>query len=403
MRVLQINSVCGVGSTGRIATDIHDLLQKQGHQSFIAYGRGEARNCDTAIRIGTQIDNYTHLLTTRLFDNHGQGSLKATRGFIEKVREINPDIIHLHNIHGYYLNIKLLFKYLYESQKPVVWTLHDCWPFTGHCAYFDYVGCERWKFGCFQCPQKRKYPSSLFLDNSKLNYENKKSIICDYNNITFVTPSNWLSDIVKESFLSDFPVKVIHNGIDTNIFKPVKSPVFRKKYCLEDKFIVLGVANIWDERKGLKYFHELSLMLDDNEVIVLIGLSDAQMKGLPSNIIGISRTNDLQDLIEIYSDSDVFINPTLEDNFPTTNIEALACGTPVITFNTGGSVESIDETCGFIINKGDIKDLKEKIDFIKIRGKSEYSNSCVKQVKAFFNKNDNYMKYLDLFYVLLNK
>ncbi|MBG0764208.1 MAG: glycosyltransferase [Tissierellales bacterium] len=195
MKVLQINSVCGIGSTGRIATDIHNILIDQGHESYIAYGRDLPKNCDNAIRIGTKIDNYTHVLKTRLLDKHGFGSKQATIEFIDKVKKLNPDIIHLHNIHGYYINIEILFDYIKEAKKPVVWTLHDCWSFTGHCSHFDYIGCEKWKTGCFDCPQKHEYPKSLFFDNSNWNYSKKREIFSGIDEMAIVTPSNWLADL----------------------------------------------------------------------------------------------------------------------------------------------------------------------------------------------------------------
>ncbi|MBZ4663250.1 MAG: glycosyl transferase [Caloramator sp.] len=391
MKVLQINSVCGVGSTGRIATDIHQILKEQGHESFIAYGRGEAKNCDNAIRIGNDVDVYKHVALTRLFDRHGFGSKKATIDFIKKIEELDPDVIHLHNIHGYYINIEVLFSYLKRSNKKIVWTLHDCWAFTGHCAYFDYVGCDKWKTGCYNCPQKNKYPQNIFIDSSGVNYEKKKELFTGIKNMTIVTPSKWLAGLVKESFLKEYEVKVIHNGIDLNVFKPVDGSNFRKKYSIEDKFVILGVANIWDERKGLKYFIELSKMLDENYKIVLVGLNEKQLKNLPENIVGIKRTNNLNELVEIYSAADIFVNPTLEDNFPTVNLEALACGTPVITFNTGGSVECVDESCGVIVNKGDIKELQEKIKTIKI--KKDY---CFIQAKKFDKKN-KFNEYINMY------
>ncbi|AZR73927.1 glycosyl transferase [Anoxybacter fermentans] len=397
MKVLQINSVCGIGSTGRIATDIHNILIENGHESYIAYGRDEARGCDTSIRIGSKFDNYMHVVKTRLFDKHGFGSRKATAEFLNKVEKLNPDIIHLHNIHGYYINIELLFKYLKKANKPVVWTLHDCWAFTGHCAYFDYVGCDKWKTICYSCPQKKGYPSSILLDNSKNNYNKKKEIFTGVKNMTIVTPSNWLAGLVKQSFLEEYPVKVINNGIDLEVFKPTASN-FRKKYNLENKFIILGVASVWEHRKGYKYFIELSKKIKKDEVIVMVGLTEKQKNKLPNNIIGITRTNNVRELVEIYSAADVFINPTLEDNFPTTNLEALACGTPVITFNTGGSKESVDENCGFVVQKGNIDELIYTIRKIKGQSKSSYSRQCVEKAKALYNKKDNFKKYLELYF-----
>lgn len=401
MRVLQINSVCGIGSTGRIATDIHSILLQQGHESYIAYGRDHPRNCDTAIRIGNKLDNYTHVAKTRILDMHGFGSKKATTEFIKKVNELDPDVIHLHNIHGYYINIEILFDYLKVANKPVIWTLHDCWAFTGHCTYFDIVGCEKWTTGCFDCPQKNTYPTSNIKDNSKENYLRKKEIFSGIKNLTIVTPSKWLANIVKKSFLKEYPVQVINNGINLEVFKPIVSENFRKKHNIENKFIILGVASVWDSRKGLDYFIQLSNKLEQDEVIVIVGLTEKQKEKLPGNLIGITRTNNVEELAEIYSVSDVFVNPTLEDNFPTTNIEALACGTPVITFNTGGSIECIDEKTGFIVEKGDIIELHRKIKEIKKFNKNAYLLSCEERARIYYNKTERFKDYINIYSSIL--
>ena len=397
MKVLQINSVCGIGSTGRIVVQIHKLLKEKGYKSYVAYGRDYARDCDSTVRIGNKFDNYMHVAITRLFDRHGFGSKKATANFIEKVEKIDPDIIHLHNIHGYYVNIELLFKYIKEANKPVVWTLHDCWAFTGHCAYFDYIGCDRWKTGCYECPQKKTYPSSILIDNSKRNFERKKELFTGIKNMVIVTPSRWLAGLVKESFLKEYPVKripvkVINNGIDLEIFKPMESD-FRKRYGLENKFIILGVANVWDRRKGYDYFIKLSETLKQDEIIVMVGLTEKQKKNLPKNIIGITRTNNVKELAEIYSAADVFVNPTLEDNFPTTNLEALACGTPVVTFDTGGSPECVDESCGVVVEKGNLKELIEAIE--RIRLNTFNKDYCINRAKDF--DKSKYSEYLELY------
>lgn len=396
MKVLQINSVCGIGSTGRIATDINRILIEEGHEGYIAYGRKEPLNCSNPIRIGNKLDNYIHVIKTRILDMHGFGSIKATKRFINEIERINPDIIHLHNIHGYYINIELLFKYLKFANKPVVWTLHDCWAFTGHCSYFEYIDCNKWKTMCFDCPQKRNYPASLVKDNSKNNFIKKKELFTSIKNLTIITPSNWLAELVKESFLKIYPVKVINNGIDLEIFKPTKSN-FREKYNLKDKFIILGVANIWDKRKGYDYFIELSNQLREDEIIIMVGVTEKQKSKLPNNIIGITRTNNIKELAEIYSASDVFVNPTLEDNFPTTNLEALACGTPVITFNTGGSPESIDEYCGFVVPQKDINAMLEKIMLVKEKGKNYYLSKCVRRAAELYNKDDKFREYIKIY------
>ncbi|MGO4928329.1 glycosyltransferase family 4 protein [Fundicoccus sp. Sow4_F4] len=396
MKVLQINSVCGIGSTGRIATDIHNILIEQGHESYIAYGRDLPKNCDNAIKIGTKIDNYTHVAKTRVLDKHGFGSKQATIEFIGKVKELDPDIIHLHNIHGYYMNVEILFNYLKEANKPVVWTLHDCWSFTGHCAYFDYVGCDKWKTGCDSCPEKKAYPSSLIFDNSKNNYINKKEIFTGVKNLTIVTPSQWLANLVQESFLNEYPVKVINNGIDLNTFRP-NTGDFRNKFNLNGKFIILGVASVWDRRKGLKYFVELADMVSEDEVIVLVGLSEKQINQIPENIIGITRTNNVEELVDLYSSADVFVNPTLEDNFPTTNLEALACGTPVITFDTGGSPESVNIDTGYIVLTETSDDIYSHIIKIKSNTKYNYRKNCSFRAKNKYDKIQKFIKYIELY------
>ena len=396
MKVLQINSVCGIGSTGRIATDIDKFLKEHEYESFIAYGRDISRNCDTTIKIGNQFDNYMHVAKTRLFDKHGFGSTKATREFIDKAKILDPDVVHLHNIHGYYINIELLFDYLKQSNKPVVWTLHDCWAFTGHCSYFDYVDCERWQNGCYACPQNQDYPTSIYIDHSKWNYQKKKEIFSGVKNMTIVTPSKWLAGLVKKSFLHEYPLQVINNGIDLTTFQPVESN-FREKFNLQNKFIILGVASVWSRRKGLEYFIELSRSLEEVYQIVLVGLTERQKKQLPATIIGITKTNNTKELAELYSAADVFINPTLEDNFPTTNLEALACGTPEITFDTGGSVETINEKCGYVVEKGNTAGLLYTIEMIREKGKKHYTEECIKRANAKYNKNNRYENYMELY------
>lgn len=393
MKVLQINSVCGIGSTGRIATDIHNILIEQGHESYIAYGRDLPKNCDNAIRIGTKFDNYTHVAKTRVLDKHGFGSKRATIKFIDEVKELNPDIIHLHNLHGYYINIEILFNYLKKANKPVIWTLHDCWPFTGHGAYLDKVenlsGNNMFIYGT----DKKSYPQSLLLNNAKGNYNSKEKIFTGVKNLTIVTPSQWLAELVQESFLKEYPVKVINNGINLNKFRPNVGD-FRKNFNLYGKFIILGVASVWDRRKGLKFFIELADKLDEDEVIVLVGLSKNQMKDIPEKVIGITRTNDIEELVNIYASANVFLNPTLEDNFPTTNIEALACGTPVITFDTGGSPEILDKVSGIVSPVKDSEGLYKSVKVIKNEAPKE--TDCLNRSKVF-NKSEKVYLYIKLY------
>lgn len=362
MRVLLINSVCGIRSTGRICTDIATKLDAQGHEVKIAYGREEVpdRFKKYAVRIGTNFDIKTHGVCSRVFDNTGFSSKGATEKFIKWVKEYDPDVIHLHNLHGYYINIEILFDYLKYCGKRIIWTLHDCWPVTGHCAYFDFADCDRWKTGCTKCNHKKEYPSSYVFSRSATNYEKKVQLFTGIPNLTIVTPSYWLMDIVKQSLLKEYSVKVINNGIDTNVFKPQKNkyPLFENI----NKKIILGVASPWHKRKGLDVFLQLSKILNQNLYqIALVGLSKQQCDSMPSNIIAIKQTNSPSELAEIYSSAYVFVNPTYEDNYPTTNLEAIACGTPVITFETGGSPESA-RMYGVSIPKDHIKDLVEAIE-----------------------------------------
>jgi glycosyltransferase involved in cell wall biosynthesis len=396
MNVLQINSVCGTGSTGRIVAELHSILLSQNHTSAIAYGRATGKNNIQAIRIGGNFGNYIHVACTRLLDIHGFSSINATNKFLSKIKSLNPDLIHLHNIHGYYLHVGLLFDYLRQARKPVVWTLHDCWSFTGHCTHFDFSGCNKWIYGCYDCALTAEYPKSFFRDNSRCNYQRKKKFFSGIDNLTIVTPSTWLGGLVRNSFLQDYPVKVINNGIDLSVFKPAKGD-FRKRYELKDKFVILGVASPWSERKGLHYLFDLTKHLRCDEIIVLVGVSKKQAKHLPPAVIGIAKTNNIQELVEIYSTADVFINPTLEDTFPTTNLEAMACGLPIITFNSGGSAECLNEECGLVVERGNVEGLVEAIALVRKNGKESYSIKCQKRAHQHFDKDARFAEYIKLY------
>lgn len=358
MKYLFINSVAGFGSTGRIAAEKCRELMAQGHECVLAYGRQKA-NCDDlkTIRIGTSLDYKLHGVRTRLLDDHGFGSAGATRTFLKWVKEYDPDVIWLHNIHGYYIHIGLLFAYLRTSGKKIFWTLHDCWSFTGHCAYFDFVGCDRWKTGCHHCPQKKNYPAGMLVDNSRNNYKNKNKVFTGIPNLTLITPSRWLADLTRESFLREYPVEVVYNTINTNVFQPTVSD-FRQKHGLEDKKIVLGVASVWEARKGLRDFVKLSQMLDDSWKIVLVGTNEQDRAQLPDSILALPRTNSPKELAEVYSAADVFVNPTYEDNYPTVNLEARACGTRVVSYDAGGSPETLGD--------GDISVPKGNVDALLV-------------------------------------
>ena len=394
MRILQINTVCGITSTGKICTDLYNVLKQEGHDCLIAYGKANAPDGYNTYRICGKLNNHIDALQSRIFDNQGFNSTFATEKLIKKIKDYNPDVIHLHNLHGYYLNVKVLFNYLKKEFKgKIIWTLHDCWPFTGHCAYFDYVNCDSWQSKCNHCLNKNTYPKSIIFDNSKNNFQRKIKYITGVKNLTLVSPSQWLADLTRVSIIKDYPVKVINNGIDTSVFKPATSN-FKKEKSLIGKKIILGVANVWERRKGLDDFVKLSRLLSDHFIIVLVGLDDEQLTGLPKNIYGIKRTNSIKELAEIYSVADVFLNPTYEDNYPTTNLEALACGTPIITYKTGGSIESVEEGYGYVVEKGDINSVTNIIKNIQIKENSKLDFS--KFIEKF-DKNNKFKEYLELY------
>ena len=394
MKILQINSFSN-GSTGKIMMSIHKKLLENGHESYVVWGRGRKSKNEHEIYLNDKIGTYLHVLYSRITGKNGFSSALSTKRLLKTLDDLKPDIIHLHNIHGYYINIDLLFHYLKENNIKVIWTLHDCWSFTGQCAYFDMANCNKWQKSCYNCPQLKSYPKS-FKDNSIWNYKKKKELFNGLN-LTLVTPSKWLSNLVRKSYLKNYDVIVINNGIDTNIFKPTTSN-FRKNHNILNKKVILGIANVWDKRKGLDDFLKLSKVLNTDYVIVLIGLSKKQIELLPNNIIGITRTENQQELVEIYSTSDILFNPTYEDNYPTVNLEAIACGTPVLSYDTGGSIEFTDfiedNKDNYIISKEEanknINYVKDKIENI-INGKFN-----LKDLKML-NEDTMVSKYMKLY------
>lgn len=398
MKILQINTVVNSGSTGRITEDIGRVFLSRGHSSYIAFGRGNRPSQSDLIRIGNDFDVISHGFKTALLDKHGFGSKRATEALISRIDEIQPDIIGLHNLHGYYINIESLFQYIHKRGIPIVWTLFDCWAFTGHCSYFDDINCRKWIEGCYSCPKTRKYPSSYLFDNSRRNYESKKMLFNIAPKLNIIVHSNWLKCLVEQSFLNGFPVHHIYSGIDLNVFKPRLSDSLRRRYGIENqKKIVLGVANIWDVRKGLSDFIKIYQILQKSVVLILIGLTKKQLKRLPPGIIGVERTENVEELASYYSLADVFVNPTYMDNFPTTNIEALACGTPVVTYDTGGSPEAIDEETGKVVCKGDIEGLIDAINEILDSDRNTLRSMCRDRAERLFDKDQRYLDYLNLY------
>ncbi len=389
MKILQINSVCKSGSTGKICMAVSNLLSEKEIENYILFAV-DGESATAGIQYMTSAEIRTQALKSRIFGNYGFQSKKATKRLISEIERISPDIIHLHNLHSHNVNLEMLFEYLKCNRAKLFWTFHDCWAFTAYCPYYDLVQCNKWENeGCNSCPLRKKY--SWFFDRSSYLFNKKRELFTGLD-LTVITPSRWLADEVKKSFLKECDVKVINNGIDLSVFKPTPSD-FRKKYNLSEKFIILGVAYVWSERKGVDVFIELlSDRLDDKYQIVLVGSTDMQ---LPDGIISISRTKNQRELAEIYSAADVFVNPTREDNFPTVNLEALACGTPVAAFNTGGCPETLDESCGIIVEKGNVDELVKAIK--QICSQNIYSEEACVSRAADFKAEAKFREYIELY------
>lgn len=390
MKVVQINSVCGSGSTGKICVSISELLNQKNIENYIFYASGSS-SYDFGKRYMSSWEVKWNAGKSRVFGNWGFNSAGAAKRLTGELEKIQPDIVHLHNIHAHNVHLGILFTYLKKKNIRIIWTFHDCWAFTGYCPHYDMIGCDQWKNGCRKCPQKKHY--SWFFDRSSCLYKKKKELFTGLD-MTIVTPSKWLADQVKQSFLKEYPVKVINNGIDLEIFRPRESD-FRKKYGLEDKFVLLGVAFGWGVRKGLDVFIELSRRLDERFQIVLVGTDEKVDRQLPDNIISIHRTQDQIELAEIYTAADLFVNPTREENYPTVNMESLACGTPVVTFDTGGSPEVIDRLSGIVVQKNDFEALFLAIEKIQA-DKLFFELNSLKRAKNFDLK-DKYNEYISFY------
>lgn len=386
MKLLQINATVNTGSTGRIVENIGELVTNQGWESIIAYGRNANQSSSKIIKIGNKVDQAVHLLHTRIFDTHGFHSKKSTGRFLKSIKNYNPDIIHLHNLHGYYLNIELLFDFLKNINKPVIWTFHDCWPFTGHCCYYERARCMKWKTECHHCPLQFLYPESKIFDNSRINYHKKRKIFNSLDNLTIVTVSEWLTSQVKQSFLQNYPIKTIYNGIDLEIFKPKNQEKLKQNLGYSNRKIILGVANEWSSGKGLDKFIKLSTLIDENTAIILIGLSAHQTKSLPPNIIGLQKTSNIHQLADYYAMADVFISPSIAETFGMVVAEAMASGTPCIVNNSSALPELVDETVGYIVENNVEAYLDASKKILK-RGKKAYTLSLKEKSRKFDIQN----------------
>lgn len=395
-KLFQINVTANWGSTGKIAESIGAAAMKAGWKSYIAYGRWSNPSQSQLIKIGGWWDKYLHYAEQRIRDNEGLCSRIATKKMIRKIDEIKPDVVQLHNIHDHYLNYKILFDYLNKTNIPVVWTFHDCWAFTGHCFHFVTKDCMRWQTGCFCCPMRNVLPKTL-MDKSHENYELKKQLFGGSKSLTIVPCSDWMAGFVRQSFFKDKRIEVIKNGVDLNVFKPV---IPKKNDGL---FRVLAVSSVWNEDKGLYDIFKLRELLPEKYSITIVGLTAKQVEQLPSNINGIQRTQNVQELVQLYSDSDVLINPTYADTFPTVNLEALACGTPIVTYRTGGSPEAISLDTGYVVDHGDVEAMVEAIKMVCENDRARYVDACRKRAEEFFDKNKCFEKYLDLYDDLLKQ
>lgn len=395
-KLLQINPVIKENtSTGKIMRTLGELAQAAGWESYVAYSRardGVPPHSSRLVPVGNKADLLLHWVATRLFDAHGLASRLATRRFVARLRELNPDVIHIHNIHGYFLNYKILSRALAQMGKPVVWTVHDCWLYTGHCYHYASAGCERWKTGCHHCPQKKAFPASWLLDRSRRNWEDKKKAFCSIPGLTLVTVSRWMKGEIARSFLGGVRCEVIHNGIDLDTFRPSPSAETALAYGT----YYLAVASIWLPEKGLQDLEKLSSVLDADERLVVVGKRPSGHR-FPRNVVCLERTADAAALAALYTEAVALVNPTWQDNYPTVNMEAIACGIPVVSYRTGGSPESITPQTGRVVEQGDVEGLAEALHAIRRQGKEHFSEACRSYALAHFRAQDRFNDYIQLY------
>lgn len=395
-KLFQFNVTSNWGSTGKIAEQIGLVAQAHGWESYIAYGRDTNPSKNQLVKVGSKLCVFEHYAEGKILDNEGLASRCATRSLLKKLNIIKPDIVHLHNIHDHWMNYRLLLSYLAKKKIPVVWTQHDQWITTGHCCY-NLVGCERWKKECHDCPMSKWYS----LDQSCRNYRLKKKLMAAIPSLTIVPVSEWLADNMRQSHLKGRPIEVIHNGIDINVFKPQSMDVHGRYGISEGKKIILGVAAEWDARKGLTDFYQLAKRLPANDyAIVIVGKLKEEKQAVEDGcqIVFVDRTQNALELAQLYSAASVFANPTYQDNYPTTNLEAIACGTPVITYNTGGSPEAVDENTGAVVVQGDVEALAIAIEKFSAMDCKE---ACLKRAESLFDNKKCFNAYISLYNKLL--
>lgn len=405
MRIVQISTTIGNAGVDKVVKALYDSINSNDDECVWAFGRireGYKINIDRIYKIGGVSDILVHFAVSRLFDRSGFGSVLATKKLIHWLKIYNPDLIHLHSLLGYYINIPILFEYLQNSGTPCVWTQHDCWAFTGHCIHFESINCDKWKCNCTKCPAKNSYPTSLFLSNSKRNLQQKKRLFLDTEKMVLVSPSKWLDQYLSESFFKNKKHIVINNGIDISNFKLVDSNIRKENNIAENQRLVLAVASIWSGFKGIDDINYLADNIDnsDNKIVVVGKIPEGQK--ISEKILHIERTSNLNELIKWYSAADILVNPTYADNFPTVLIESIACGTPAVTYDTGGCSEIIDESCGKVIECGNVLGIINSINSMQIRKNEEISNLCMKRAKLF-SKERMVENYIALYQEILSK
>ena len=395
MKVLQINSVCGTGSTGKLAVQISNYLNNQGIDNYIAYGFGRSDRPNT-FKVGNMADAHLHSFLSRKLCLQGYGSWFATGALIHYIKKIRPTIIHLHNIHGHYLNFPRLFRALAKCDCDVVWTFHDCWPMTGKCTHFVQANCQKWQVQCQNCCQLATYPDSAY-DRSFKNHRDKKRYFLMPERLHIVAVSRWLKEVAEASFFVGRDIRYIYNGVDLDVFRPMPSDI-REKLGVGSKFMLLGVASPWNSNKRYDQMLELAQRLDEDSVMVLVGVSEAQKATLPAKVIGITRTEDQQQLAQIYTAADVLVNLSAEETFGLVVAEAQACGTPAIVLNSTACPEVVSPETGIVISaKANLAELDAALAEVRAKGKRWYSESCIARTRQEFANERMQEQYYKLY------
>ena len=401
-RIAFINTVC-TGSHGRIMDDLRRAAEGAGFTCRIIFSRGKSAGAH-CVRFGDRADVALHGAASRLFDAQSLCSRRATRRLLRMLDEFSPDLVHLHNAHGYYLNAPMLFAWLKKRNVPLVWTLHDCWALTGHCSHFVRANCALWKTGCHDCPLKKEYPASLLFDRSRQNWQWKKRAFTSLERLTVVTPSQWLGEVAGESFLRGAARRVIGNGVDLKLFTPGgdTEKTRREMGIPPGKKLLLSVAAPFDARKGFADALQIADMLREKAVLVMVGLTREQVESLPRGVIGVERTEGPEALVALYRAADCLLNPTYEDTYPTVNMEALACGTPAAAYGVCGCPEQLEAPCGETVPVGNARALAEAA-LALCAEKPKISAACRAKAERDFDREKAVKAYTKLYEEVLHE